>query len=194
MICLPMLDRKTILQLALLLVTVTIVYLGHFHNTFHFDDVHTVTRNPYIRELSNIPKFFSDARTFSVQPGNRVYRPLVSASLAIDYHLGGGRNPFYFQLSTFCWFLVQLTLIYVLFRRICDFALPNPGNRTVALLAAVTAPTVFEFCDRIIPSGGPSRGAYFKLAGQCWISSSNGASVFSTGLEIRNRWPSGVMS
>ena len=105
-------DRKTVLVLAAVLAAVVLVYLGHFQNGFHFDDSHTVVRNPFIRNLHNIPKFFTDARTFSILPRNRSYRPIVSTSLAIDYWLGCELELFYFQLSTFLWFLVQLILIY----------------------------------------------------------------------------------
>src|ERR1700709_1223630 len=95
------------LLVAGLLATVTAVYANHFENGFHFDDFHTVTDNPYIRSLTNIPKFFTDAETFSTLPSNRSYRPLISTSLAIDYWMGHGLKPLYFHLSTFFWFLLQ---------------------------------------------------------------------------------------
>jgi tetratricopeptide (TPR) repeat protein len=126
---------KTVLLLCLLLSAVLLIYLAHFENTFHFDDAHTVVENPYIRDLRNIPRFFSDARTFSILPANRMYRPLVSASLAIDYWLGSGLEPFFFQLSTFCWFLLQLVVMYMLFREVYDRAHAHPRNRRVALFA-----------------------------------------------------------
>src|SRR5438067_301791 len=130
-----MFRAKTILPVGLVLAAVCIVYLGHFQNGFHFDDIHTVTGNPYIRDLRNIPKFFTDTKTFSILPRNRTYRPLLSTSLAFDYWLGGSLSPFYFQLSTFCWFLVQLVLMYALFRKICDAGFPDPRIRIVALFA-----------------------------------------------------------
>lgn len=33
-------------------------YANHFHNSFHFDDSHTILNNVYIRNFSNIPLFF----------------------------------------------------------------------------------------------------------------------------------------
>lgn len=97
--------------------------------------MHTVVQNPHIRDLSEIPRYFTDVRTFSILPSNRVYRPIVTASLAVDYWLGGTLDPFYFQLSTFCWFLVQLAVMFALFRRICDLSYPDPRNAWVALAA-----------------------------------------------------------
>ena len=73
---------------ALLLIALLTAYANHFHNSFHFDDAHTIVNNASIRELRNIPLFFRDATTFSSLPSNQSYRPLVSTLLAIDYRLG----------------------------------------------------------------------------------------------------------
>src|SRR5437667_11540975 len=109
--------KRTVLLIAAMLSMVVLVYWNHFQNAFHFDDRHTVVDNPYIRDLRNIPRFFSDTRTFSIDPVNRSYRPLVATTLALDYWLGNGLDPFYFHLSTFCLFLLQLVLMYALFRK-----------------------------------------------------------------------------
>lgn len=95
---------------------IVLAYANSFGNAFHFDDFHTIVDNPYIRSLHNIPRFFRDANTFSVLPANRTYRPLVSASLAIDYALGRGYTPFWFHLGTFLVFIAQLGAMLVLFR------------------------------------------------------------------------------
>ena len=97
---------------------VAVTYSNHFHNGFHFDDFHAVTGNVFIRDLRNIPRFFTDAMTSSSLPANRAWRPLVTVSLAMDYRLGHSYTPLYFHLSTFLWFLAQLTLMYVLFTAI----------------------------------------------------------------------------
>ena len=86
---------------ALLLAALLAGYTNHFHNSFHFDDAHTIVNNAAIRELRNIPLFFRDATTFSSLPSNQSYRPLVSTLLAIDYSLGPGLRPFWFHRSVF---------------------------------------------------------------------------------------------
>src|SRR6266536_2292584 len=85
---------------ALSVVALAAAYTNHFHNSFHFDDAHTVENNASIRELRNIPQFFGDATTFSSLPSNQSYRPLVSTLLAIDYRLGG-LHPLWFHVSIF---------------------------------------------------------------------------------------------
>src|SRR5256885_16122730 len=87
-------------------------YSNHFQNSFHFDDAHAIVNNAAIQSLKNIPRFFTDARTFSSLPSNQSYRPLVSTLLAINYQLGGG-NPFWFHLSIFALFLALIFLIAV---------------------------------------------------------------------------------
>ena len=86
---------------ALLLVALLAAYANHFHNSFHFDDAHTIENNASIRELRNIPLFFRDATTFSSLPSNQSYRPLVSTLLAIDYRLAAdcNRSGFTFRSS-----------------------------------------------------------------------------------------------
>jgi tetratricopeptide (TPR) repeat protein len=128
----------SLLLLLAMLAVVGGVYSNHFQNGFHFDDWHTVTQNPYIRDLRNMPLFFADARTMSVLPANQVYRPVVTASLAIDYWIGRGLNPVAFHASTFCWFLVLLGCTFALFRRILTNAWAGQNCTAVSLFAAAS--------------------------------------------------------
>ena len=120
-----------------LVLVVWTAYCNHFHNDFHFDDAHTVTHNMAIGRLHNIPRFFVDATLFSTSPEARTWRPVVTASLAVDYWLGHGLKPFYFHLSTFLWFALQLILMFFLFRRIMERADAHPSNYWTALAATV---------------------------------------------------------
>jgi hypothetical protein len=114
-------------------VAILVAYSNHFHNSFHFDDSHAVIDNVYIRDLHNIPRFFTDATTFSSLPANQTWRPIVSLSLALDYRVGG-LQPFWFHVSTFFWFLVQLVLMFLLYCSVLDAVAPSPVNRYISLL------------------------------------------------------------
>jgi protein O-mannosyl-transferase len=134
-------------------VAIFAAYANHFHNSFHFDDAHTVVNNVYIRNLHNVPRFFTDATTFSSLPANQTWRPIVSLSLAIDYKLSRGLNPLWFHISTFFWFLVQLWLMYLLYRYLMDAAAPRAANRYVALFAVLwygLHPAIAETVNYII--------------------------------------------
>jgi protein O-mannosyl-transferase len=118
-----------------LLITVA-AYGNHFHNDFHFDDSHTILNNAYIRSVRNIPIFFTSTATFSSLPTNQSYRPLVTTSLAIDYWLGDGLNPFAFHVTSFCLFVVLCALLLAFYRRVMDQSRPDDSNRWLALFAA----------------------------------------------------------
>ncbi|HMH16477.1 MAG TPA: tetratricopeptide repeat protein [Edaphobacter sp.] len=138
------------------MVTISVTYANSFQNGFHFDDFHTIVDNPSIRELRNIPHFFTDATTFSVLPANRTYRPFVSTSLAIDYSLGHGYNPFWFHLSTFFFFLLQLTAMQFLFTAIFDATNPDKDNILIAAIAVAwygLHPAMAETVNYIIQRG-----------------------------------------
>src|SRR5438445_13049902 len=122
---------------ALLLVAIFAAYANHFHNSFHFDDAHTVVNNAAIRELRNIPQLFRDATTFSSLPSNQSYRPLVSTLLAMDYSLGHGLRPFWFHLSIFALFVALTLLLAFVVHRLLEMAAPSSWNGWIALAAAV---------------------------------------------------------
>jgi|ERR1035437_1442199 tetratricopeptide (TPR) repeat protein len=120
-------------------------YSNHWHNSFHFDDSHTIQTNAYIRDIRNIPLFFKSSETFSSLPQNQAYRPLVSTTLAIDYWLTARNTPnfnplildtFYFHLSTFIWYAIQCVLLFFIFLKIFNTAKPHRWNPFLALFGA----------------------------------------------------------
>jgi tetratricopeptide (TPR) repeat protein len=121
---------------ALGLAVVVLAYANHFGNGFHFDDSHSIVDNVYIRDLGNIPRFFTDATTFSSLPQNQAYRPLLLVTYALDDRLGGGLKASQFQLTSFLFFAAQCVLMALLFARLLDLSGPAPRNRYLALFAA----------------------------------------------------------
>ncbi len=107
---------------------VTLTYSNHFGNSFQFDDFHSITENVAVRSLSNAPRFFLDAKASSVLPSHQAWRPLVTASLALDYWIAKGYNPVYFHLSSFLWFLAVLVFLGALFKTILDRVVPDSRN------------------------------------------------------------------
>ena len=117
-------------------VLVVLAYSNHFHNSFHFDDAHTIVNNGAIRDVRNVPRFFADATTFSALPTNQSYRPVLSTLLAIDYWMGGGLDPFWFQLSGFVYFAGVVVALGLVIRGMLDAHEARPGNAEVAVAAA----------------------------------------------------------
>ncbi|WP_295654740.1 tetratricopeptide repeat protein [uncultured Mucilaginibacter sp.] len=122
----------TICGFVLLLVLIA-AYGNHFNNGFHFDDSHAVVDNVHIRNIKNIPQFFSDPKMFSADPAHWGLRPVVTTSLAIDYWLGGSLNPFYFQLSTFIWFIVLCVLLFFMYRNLLGQSIKHQWSAYIAM-------------------------------------------------------------
>jgi tetratricopeptide (TPR) repeat protein len=90
-------------------------YANSLHNSFHFDDSHVIETNLYLRKLGNVPRFFTDAHTFSSLPQNATYRPLVTLSLAIDYARGHGLDPVAFHTTQIALLLITGVLLVLFF-------------------------------------------------------------------------------
>ena len=129
-------QNKLILKLAIaLLVVLTAAYANHFENEFHFDDFHTIVNNVHIRDIKNIPQYFSDPTMFSVSPNHYGLRPLVTTSLAIDYWLGGGEMIlFYFHLSTYLWFIFLGVIMYFIYKRLLTISFQHRWIPYISLL------------------------------------------------------------
>jgi tetratricopeptide (TPR) repeat protein len=148
--------RNKRILLPVLLLAVCCAYANSFQNSFHLDDFHTITDNPAVRSLRNVPRFFTDATTFSVLPANRTYRPMVSTTLALDYALGHGYTIFWFHFSTFLFFLALIAVLYTLYELLFDSIQPSPANAWLALFGAAwfgLHPAIAETINYVIQRG-----------------------------------------
>ncbi len=113
-------------------------YWNHFNNPFEFDDAHTIVNNDAIRNLKNIPSFFTDARTTSSLPANQIYRPGLTTLNAIDYWIGGKAEPapFNFHVSIFITYVLLGILLYFLFLNLINQSYEHIWNKYFALFGA----------------------------------------------------------
>lgn len=112
-------------------------YSNHFHNAFHFDDIHSIEENLYIRSIENIPTFFVDAKTTSRFPPNAIYRPLLTTTFAMDYWLSGHLDPWQFHVTQFVLLLLLGIGLWFFFLRLINLASLYWWNRYAALFGAV---------------------------------------------------------
>src|SRR5579872_4037362 len=127
---------RTLVFSLLLVLNVLVAYSNHFGNDFQFDDLSAIPNNAAIRDPHTIVRAFVDPTLFSAAPEQRNYRPVTTASLALDYWIGGGLKVFFFHLSTFVWYSVLLVLMFRLFECLMDRSDPHPANFWTALAAA----------------------------------------------------------
>jgi hypothetical protein len=130
-------DWAFIAACTLTLAVVLVTYANSLHNAFQFDDVHVIQNNLFIRSIGNIPHFFRDAATFSSLPLNATYRPVLTTSLALDYWLGGGLQPWQFHTTQLVLLALLGVMLVFLFVRVFDTAEAHPWNRYAAVFTAL---------------------------------------------------------
>lgn len=86
----------------LILIAIAAAYTNSLQNGFQLDDWHVLTKNIWIRDLANIPNFFTDPFTFSVLAPNIGYRPVLQITYALNYAISG--------YDLWSWHLLQLAL------------------------------------------------------------------------------------
>ena len=99
-----------------LAVAIALCYAGSIYGTFHFDDTHSVESNLAIRSIKNIPSFWTDPRTSSFIPENRVYRPMVYTLYSFCWLFGGGSTVPFHIMKILMHFFVCLALYLIWFR------------------------------------------------------------------------------
>lgn len=108
------LARQGVVPYLLLLLVLLAFHGRSLGNGFHYDDEHSLLRNPHLRSLKSLPSFFTDARTFSANPDYAMYRPLVVAAHALNHAISGNEARGYlaFNLALHC--LASLLVFRVL--------------------------------------------------------------------------------
>lgn len=93
-----------------------LVFYNSLQNDFVFDDESVVQSYTAIRDLSNIPKFFTAQEGFHKVIG-RYYRPVVSTTYAVDYALWN-LNPYGFHLTNIIINTIASLLLFAVLKRL----------------------------------------------------------------------------
>ncbi len=106
--------RKVVWMLG---IVIALVWARSLVGSYHFDDSHSVESNIAIRSLYNIPSFWTDPRTSSFIPENRVYRPLVYTFYSFCYLMGQGAT-WPFHLMKIAMHLSVCLALFVIWRQL----------------------------------------------------------------------------
>jgi len=106
-----------------------IIYSNALHNQFVFDDKYFIVDNPCIRNLKNIPSFFTSVKSFGPTGNFYIYRPLSTLSYAVDYALGK-LDPVIFHLSSVLWHVLTCIMLYLVLNHVLE-------DRTASFLGAL---------------------------------------------------------
>lgn len=81
--------RHTTLRAVLLCAAVCAAYGNALDGAFQYDDDHSLVRNPAVRDLANVPRFFLDPSLFSGDADKAMYRPLLLTTYALNHAVHG---------------------------------------------------------------------------------------------------------
>ena len=124
---------KNVWLVSFLLACLTIIIFGNtLKNGFVYDDSAYVVNNYHIRNFSYFPSYFTSLQTYQSTAAEgqfKVYRPLVTATFAIDYAIWG-LNPMGYHLTNILLHWLVSVVVYIFFAML--FA-----NPLVAMISAV---------------------------------------------------------
>jgi len=127
---------------------VLISYAGMFRADFVYDDHSQLVGNASIRDLRNIPLFFTDpANTIAGMYFEGIYRPLRTTCFALEYRLWG-LNPAAYHAANIVFHLFNSFFVFLFIRRL--IGAQAPALVAAALFAAHPALTddVCWICSR----------------------------------------------
>jgi len=119
-------------HIAVILAVILIAYFNSLPNGFVADDMAFVRDNTSIRDTANIPSYFLSPKTLAAADsewGTIIYRPLRTASYAIDYSLYELR-PEGYHVTNMLWHMAACVSLYFLVMALL-------GIRSAALLSAL---------------------------------------------------------
>lgn len=126
-------DRAGRLPALLFALVVAVVYGNGLRMGFHFDDEHVIERNPAIRSLANVPRFFVDPATSSSSHQNRHLRPVLLATFALNWAISGDAPWSYHLLNL----LLHWLTVLLVFRIVRDHLWLGEAATAVAVAAAL---------------------------------------------------------
>ena len=86
----------------LLAIAVATTFANVFGNSWHYDDLHSITGNPHLQSLREPLRFLTDPTQFSRDADKAMFRPMLLTSFALNYAWSG--------LDTWSWHMVNLGL------------------------------------------------------------------------------------
>ena len=104
-------SRGALATVPLALAVLSLTFSNSFSNSFHYDDLHSIVDNSHIRHLANVPSFFVTPESFTAIPERAMYRPIVTASYAVNYWLGQ-YNVFGYHVVNVAVHAVCVLLVY----------------------------------------------------------------------------------
>lgn len=168
--------KKPFLHLALLLaLLIAGAYLPNVNGSYHFDDGHTISENPAMRNWSSVWEVWTDSRHESLLPANRSYRPLLFINYFLCWQIGGGET-WPFHVAKMLMHLVFCLSVFVMWRRLFALSgwlpesMPRAWNADALagyLAVMIAIHPASNECVNYITASSTLQCAMFYLLGFC---------------------------
>lgn len=152
-------SKKCWLALFVLITLPVLIYSNSLHNSFHYDDIHSIINNYFIRNPDNILRFFLSNKYFSgTLEHSGSYRPILLISYILNYHFG--------QLDPFGYHVINLLIHVLMSLLVFFFARRFFNNHSIAFWSSlVFAATPFNTeAVNYITARSSSMSALFYLS------------------------------
>ncbi len=110
-----------------------IPFINSLSNTFAWDDIYLIVKNPYIKGWHNVADLFSTGYWESIGKTGGLYRPLTMMSFLIEHSIAG-LNPLIYHLDNIMLHVACSIAVYLVLRRLLS---NGPAPLFGALLFAV---------------------------------------------------------
>jgi len=160
------------------------IYASSLRNSFHFDDQHYIVGNSYIRDISNIPYFFTSPRYSSFEKiFSGHYRPLLVTSYALNY-AAGGLSPLGYHVVNLIFHIGSAFLVYLISRSLLGVSLsirqevgidkvgpmsPSIVTSAIAGLIFAVHPFNSEVVNYITARSSVMCAFFYLLSFYCWV-------------------------
>lgn len=122
-------NKRTLLIGIILLISTLITYVNILPNKLFFDDEELIYKNAFVQNFRYFPKYFTTNMIAGAGKVSNMYRPVLTTSFAIDYHIWGV-NPFGYHLTSIILHGANGILIFLLIQSLF-------GNTIVAFITAL---------------------------------------------------------
>ncbi len=112
----PLARRPLLAAAAAVALAAVLPYAGTLGHGFALDDAAEVVRNERIRSLASVPALFAEGAWAGAGQEAAIYRPLTTASYALNHALGG-LSPLGFHLGNVVFHAIASLLVLALARR-----------------------------------------------------------------------------
>ncbi len=127
-----------------LIILCTVIYASSLHGEFVYDDLETIVKNPYVKDLKYVPGYFDPRKKemWSFHYGQQqFYRPILLTSFALNYYISH-LDPFSYHLINLILHIFNTLLVYKVIQNIARMLGPlenskPPGARGIALMSAL---------------------------------------------------------